>query len=938
MAEQYKWSGAKWWKFDFHTHTPASDDYGKGSTQAILKTRTHKEWLLDYMRAGIDCVVVTDHNTGVWIDDLTKSLMDLETEKHHDFRKLYLFPGVEISTSEGIHIVAILPIGKRTSDIDSLLGAVGFPSDKKGTCEACATKSAVEIIDAIVKTGGIVIPAHVDDNNGLFTKLSGNSLKGILDSKNLLAVELLNTSFQKPAIYIEQNLTFSEVLGSDAHHPEKGNTERSKYPGSYFSWVKMGEPNLEGLRLALLDGPVSIKRSDVCSTNPNEHRGEFIIEEFQIGETKYIGRSENFICGFNPWLNTIIGGRGTGKSTIIELLRKALHRVHELDSFGKTFNAEFTKYNEIYENRADERLLTEDTILTVIYRRDGKRYRINWSSKGNTPPIEVENTEGNWQISSGEIMERFPIRIFSQKQIYEMARTPQALLKLVNEAPDVEFVKLSGDIDKLQNKYLSLKVQIREIESDLQNENKMKGDLEDITNRISFFEKSGHSEILKLYQMRQRQLRMVENWENSWFNSAEEIKKLKLTLQPNDIDESIFVVNNEIDIDLLNKIKAKQAELAQINEKLDSVAVKYQTAKSDWESLKENSSWRSALLDSIAQYETLHEKLMDVGISNLQEYGQLVQQKQSIEEKIKNLISKKEFLLQLNSQGDLLLKEIAGKRTTLSKNREEFLKKQLSNNDYVDIRLVPYGDVENTEDIKLEFRGLINRTQGGLDEDIEKIVQYLKADYYSETKNGLIDDKKIIEFETHLTTIKNDIESIYSGSDIDKFGNWFIKHIRGLSPDMIDKLKYWYPKDSLSVLYSVGDQGKKVPVKLGSAGQKTAALLAFLLTYGTAPLILDQPEDDLDNHLIYELIVAQLKTIKSTRQVIVVTHNANIVVNGDSENVIALGVSEGRTNIVAKGCLQEASIRDEICNVMEGGTKAFDLRYKRIREGGINVR
>jgi len=63
MSTEWNWPGARWWKFDFHTHTPASDDYGKGPDQAMFKSRNPEEWLLDYMRAGIDCVAITDHST-----------------------------------------------------------------------------------------------------------------------------------------------------------------------------------------------------------------------------------------------------------------------------------------------------------------------------------------------------------------------------------------------------------------------------------------------------------------------------------------------------------------------------------------------------------------------------------------------------------------------------------------------------------------------------------------------------------------------------------------------------------------------------------------------------------------------------------------------------------------------------------------------------------
>ena len=117
----------------------------------------------------------------------------------------------------------------------------------------------------------------------------------------------------------------------------------------------------------------------------------------------------------------------------------------------------------------------------------------------------------------------------------------------------------------------------------------------------------------------------------------------------------------------------------------------------------------------------------------------------------------------------------------------------------------------------------------------------------------------------------------------------------------------------------------------------SAALLAFLFSYGEEPIILDQPEDDLDNHLIYDLIVTQLRRIKQRRQVIVVTHNANIVVNGDAELVVALVARGGETHPECAGSLQERTVRDTICAVMEGGREAFEQRYRRIALEGRRV-
>lgn len=190
-------------------------------------------------------------------------------------------------------------------------------------------------------------------------------------------------------------------------------------------------------------------------------------------------------------------------------------------------------------------------------------------------------------------------------------------------------------------------------------------------------------------------------------------------------------------------------------------------------------------------------------------------------------------------------------------------------------------------------------------------------------------EEKIMALKSSLLDIyKNDVTAVAATKD-----RRFASHIQGLAPEQIDRILCWFPDDSLDVKYSFNGKECFKPVEQGSPGQKTAALLAFILSYGNEPLVLDQPEDDLDNQLIYDLIVTQLREIKQKRQILIVTHNANIVVNGDAENVIVLDVGDGQTKIVNQGGLQDPSVRDEICRVMEGGKEAFDLRYKRINAG-----
>ena len=133
----------------------------------------------------------------------------------------------------------------------------------------------------------------------------------------------------------------------------------------------------------------------------------------------------------------------------------------------------------------------------------------------------------------------------------------------------------------------------------------------------------------------------------------------------------------------------------------------------------------------------------------------------------------------------------------------------------------------------------------------------------------------------------------------------------------------------MKVSYKPEGNSKYIPLSNASAGQKTTAILTFLLAYGKQPLLLDHPEDDLDNKLVYDLIVSRLKTSKSNRQIIVVTHNANIPVNADSEYIVSMNSETDEISIKCEGTMDDKEIRKEICDVMEGTKYAFEMRAKK---------
>ncbi|ELM8800552.1 ABC transporter [Escherichia coli] len=910
------WIGSRWWKFDFHNHTPASDDYGKGPNQAQYMQITHKDWLLNYMRQGIDCVAVTDHNSGAWIDPLKQALKELASESHEDYRPLYLFPGVELTVQGNIHILAIFGEDKTTSDIDSLLGAVRYRGTK-GKSDGCSECSAVEVIDEIARSGGLAIPAHVDQASGLFTVCTGNTLEQVLDNKCVFAMEVTDLAKAKPQLYIGKNLNWAEILGTDSHHPS--GTGNQRYPGSHFTWVKMSEPSYDGLRLALVDGALSLKRSDNFTGDPNIH-GQLAIESIVVDDAKYLGRGQSLSCQLNPWLNTIIGGRGTGKSTSLEFLRIALKRKGEIP---KSLEKEFTKYSQTSKDRQDEGLLKDSTKITVGFRKDGGRFRITWSNTDDIYSIEEETAPGVWCASEGDIAQRFPVRIYSQKQIFELAKHPQALLQVVDDAPEVNHRDWQLKWDELVSKYLSLRAQEREVQAGLQEESVTKGQLEDVKRKLDVFEKAGHADVLKAYQLRQNQSKAMDSWVTTWEDSAEQVRDISGSLLPAELDLQYFDIGNADDKELFDTIKDIRATFEKLQTEMNSIAQRIDDVKNSWNQTRSDLGISKRITAASHEYNALLGQLSAADAGDPSAYGVLVKQRQDFEDKLKGFDKKRETLAQHQKSAEEYLVKLHEHRALITKLREDFLKDTLVGNSYVQINVIPFGNKITVEE---EFRNLIGRSGGGFDRDIgvvdgdEGLLAYL-----TQNQSNTMDDK-IEKIKSSLLAIhENDTMAVESCKD-----RRFVSLIQGLTPEQIDRIQCWFPGDSLDIRYSLKNGESFKPVEQGSPGQKTAALLAFILSYGNEPLILDQPEDDLDNHLIYDLIVTQLREIKQKRQVLVVTHNANIVVNGDAENVIALDIRSGQTRIVAQGGLQEPSIRDEICRVMEGGKEAFTQRYKRI--------
>ncbi len=872
MTQSKNLSGAQWWKFDFHTHTPASDDFMTGCSEDDKEKITPKFWLQKFIDEGIDCVAITDHNSGAWIDTLKTTNDTLE-------KKIHLFPGVEISTPS-VHILAIFDVEKTTSDIDSLLGAVRYQGTK-GNSDGVTRKSVSEVVDIIIEHGGIAIPAHADKDKGLF-ELKGTALEPLLDNKKINAMELCDKNYEKPPLYRDKKIQWSEVLGSDTHN------FRSKNFGK-FTWIKMDKPSIEGLKLALIDGKASVNQE--MDDNLNQHT-ELMIESLEINKAKYIGRQAPLECQFSPFLNTIIGGRGSGKSTMLEFMRFVFRRHTELP---EAIKSDFDKYFQVSGNN----LLTNDSQLRLIYQKDGSRYRLNWSADAKLTALEVYKN-GSWQATDGEIATLFPVQIYSQKQIFELAKNPQTLLEIIDKDARVHYGDFEEKSNSLTHRYKQIRQKIGQIKEQIKQTNKLKGELADLNRQIEQIEQSGHKDILQTYRHRKSQLAGIQRLQETWQVASEKLAKIAEEIEPVDLEEAVFTPKD----DLTNAVHQQRQYWQETAKKVSVMAQEAATRYQNWQQQRETAQWQQDINRDVSQYKAIQVQLERQGIDP-EKYPMLLQSQAITKNQLTQMGEYQVALKEWEDRLSEIKGDIAKNRVQLTQNRQAFLETVLQGNPDIKIEVLPYG--ENKQSLE------------------KKVRQLLQCEYkYSKDIEALMS-------VGNYQNLKKAVKKIYKQEELPQ-DKRFYQHLLDLNQEARTDFILWHPEDNLKITFAQGQA-----LETGSAGQKCAALLAFILSYGDEPLLLDQPEDDLDNELIYDLIVKQIRATKHKRQIIIVTHNANIVVNGNAEMVVPMTVRGGQSVIQDQASIQNNAIRKKICKVLEGGEKAFSYRYKRIHLEGDNV-
>ncbi|NFG61365.1 TrlF family AAA-like ATPase [Clostridium sp. CMCC3677] len=915
MEIDYK--GNRWYKCDLHLHTPASPCFRDKSVTAT-------EFIKKVKEEGLECIAITDHNTAKWIDKIKEAAKDED---------IIVFPGVELTCTEAkIHLIILFDINCTTQMVEDFILATKIHRNDLGTKNAHSSKTTKEILEIAKEHNGIVIPAHVDDYNGL-CKLSYQIQEEVLLSDGIDVVQGINKelilespnkkqieNLYKRLCETDKEITINDVKNYNkciqlVKEKEKGIVTFSDNPesegsskhgllgiGRSYTYIKMDEnPTLNSLRQAFIFPKIRIKNC-FSQCNKINKLPDTWIKKVKINDINTIGQSLE--VEFNPQLTTIIGGRGSGKSTIVKILTGIFAQKNIVD-----FEDIYREFNNFYSIK--DGVLKKSSEVELEIFKNNIKYKIvvkNFNDKTNPDILinKINELDGSLEeINDIKVGDLFKIDIYNQKQIYESAKNTNSLRNKI----DSLIPTINNSKDKL-NQYISdykrQYIKIKDTEDKLKIKQRIKLSIDDISEKIDTYKKSGIKERLESYELYNKQriallsiYELMQNKEKELRKFVEEFKLESFKLN---------FMQDEYKDELGNLINMKNKEFSTIILTFEKQIEYLKKSSEEYSNSIIKTKWHEKYEISKSEYDAALEELRKKGI-DVDTINKLLKEQEEKQKELNKLEEEEKKLSDEYQELEKIKESYYKIRNEITQLRKNYITQLLSDTN-IRIKINQFKDIG---DFSSRFREIIQKNTG-FSELIKQISEQCFKGQVKEKINNLVK-----QFE----------EIKYTNKSNNNFNGKFINVIKDLNNEQMAALNLFLPEDDIQVEYQLNGSKSYKKLENASAGQKTSAILTFILSDGTVPLILDQPEDDLDNHLISELVVEMLKKCKEKRQIIVVTHNANIPVNGDSELTIAMNSDSKKIEIYKFGTIENDDIRTEICSVMEGGEDAFKLRAKR---------
>ena len=831
---------------------------------------------------NIEAICVTDHYRVTTSERLTEAARS---------KGIHAFRGFEAVTKDGVHFLCIFDSGETVARLERFIGECGVHDTKSPS--PLGTLDSEQLLERVPDWGGICVAAHVVSDGGILRQLKGTSRANLWKSELLVACALAGSPTSAPedlkrilsnadpvyqrrwpmAFINAQDLSDATVAG-----------EFSK-----SCLIKMTSPSVEALRQAFLDSESRIR----LLSEPTP------VRNFELLDIQWDG---GFLDGlgidFSEHLNCVIGGRGTGKSTLIESIRAV---------FGiKPLGSEATKRHEAIVQHVI-RPGTKITARVAIHRPQRTEYTIE-RILPDAPLVRTSDGKKT-KLRPNELVPGF--EIYGQHEISELASDPLRLTELLSR-----FLPSKGE------EWFDLPA----IQHELQ---RSRSGIDQLGKRMAGLE----DRLTSLPRLQEQK----ERFEKAGFAQV-------LAEQTAVISEAAELVAFTERLDPFKQLLDEFDELLPVqweDETLSTFAespLKNEIARMKQDLLIFNRSAKKAR-------DLLAKSIEDADVGDAQVISKHSERKEEITKKTSSVFRK---LGSASADGQVYINtktqiaQLLPLEPQLQKLKQQFADQTSTRDELVrrleDRKAAQYRALEKAaKSVSKRLRGSVRvsvKFQGAR----EPLWKQLKTagGRWSETLQAL-DANDSITATGLARSIREGVSSLQSNFKLPRAS---AERLAGLSDSEVMQLEETTLDHTTQIELNVAPKtADPIWRRLDqlSAGQRATAVLLLLLLDNPAPLIVDQPEDDLDNRFIYDGIVPKLRSEKHSRQFIFATHNANIPVLGDAELIACFqatgdGVS-GRAELVPEnvGSIDMPELRLLVEQVLEGGSEAFEMRRKKYR-------
>ncbi|MFQ5684576.1 MAG: TrlF family AAA-like ATPase [Candidatus Binatia bacterium] len=824
---------------------------------------------------GIEVIAVTDHYSVSTAESLWKVARAAG---------LHVFPGFEAVTKEGVHFLCLFDPHKEVIALERVLGDCGIHQEDKGSPPG--KYDVIEFLAECRKWEAVCVAAHVTSDGGLLRTLSGQSRINAWQSPDLLACSLPGPVEDAPANLRpilenkdpnhRRDRRIAIINAQDVSSPQ----DLEKQGAS--CWIKMSDLSVEGLRQAFLDPGSRIR---LASDPPLEEHAEFVAVGWQGGFL------DGAAVNFNENLNVLIGGRGAGKSTVVESLRYVLGLEALADDARKSHEGII------------RHVLKSGTKISLLVRSHRPAKREYLIERTIPNPAVVRDQMGKvLSLTPADVMPR--TEVYGQHELSELTKSPEKLTRLLERfvERDENVLRRKSEIirelGRSRSRLLEARNEIKQIEERL-------GLLPALEETLKTFQEAGLEERLKEQSLLVREERVLKTVPDRIMPYRELLDQLRRALP---IDRAFLSAKALEGLPGREILREADIVLETLGRELKEIADQLTRVldKADQELARVRGHWEERKRSVQTAYENILRELQKSKVDG-EEFIRLRRQ-------IEELRPLKERQVILERTG----REHQDHRRNLLVEWEDLKSEEFRQ----------LGRAANKVSRQLAGRVRVSVVPAGNREPLFKLLRDQVGGRLSEAFEAL---------EKHPDlSLKEFADACLTGRDA-------VRQKFGVPPTQADRLAQAPPEVIMQIEEIDLSPTPKVELNTAqerqppiwqmleslSTGQKATAVLLLLLLESDAPLVVDQPEDDLDNRFITDGVVPKMREEKQRRQFVFATHNANIPVLGDAELIIGLSpVGEAKAEIYREhlGSIDARPVRELVEEVLEGGKEAFEIR------------